>query len=106
MKYVAPGTALRAILRSPEIVIRTWRAARRTGDNITEAEVRDALEQLGPLWDELFPAEQARIVQLLIDRLDVHEDGIDIRFRSMGSRVWWKISRVNGRQHERRRQAE
>jgi DNA invertase Pin-like site-specific DNA recombinase len=75
---------LRAILRAPEIIIRTWRAARRKVDNITEAEVRDALEQLDPLWDELFPAEQARIAQLLVERVDVQEDGIEIRLRVDG----------------------
>jgi site-specific DNA recombinase len=53
---------LRAILRAPELVIRTWRAARRKGDSISETEVRTALEQLDPIWDELFPTEQARIV--------------------------------------------
>ena len=75
---------LRAILRAPEIIVRTWRATRRKTDNITEAEVRGALEQLDPLWDELFPAEQARIVQLLVERVDVQEDGTEIRFRIDG----------------------
>jgi site-specific DNA recombinase len=75
---------LRAILRAPEIIIRTWRTARRKIDNVTEAEVRGALEQLDPLWNELFPAEQARIVQLLIERVDIQEDGIEIRFRVDG----------------------
>ena len=40
-------------------------------DGLTEAEVREALQRLDPLWDELFPAEQARIVQLLVERVDV-----------------------------------
>jgi site-specific DNA recombinase len=75
---------LRAILRAPEIVVRTWRTARKAIDTITEAEVRGALEQLDPLWDELFPAEQARIVQLLVERIDVQEDGIEIRLRVDG----------------------
>jgi site-specific DNA recombinase len=75
---------LRAILRAPEIVVRTWRTARRKIGTITEAEVREALEQLDPLWDELFPAEQARIVQLLVERVDVQEDGIEIRLRVDG----------------------
>jgi hypothetical protein len=26
---------------------------------------------LDPLWDELFPAEQARIVALLVERVDI-----------------------------------
>jgi site-specific DNA recombinase len=75
---------LRAILRAPEIVVRTWRTARRKIDNITEAEVCDALGQLDPIWDELFPAEQDRIVQLLVERVDIQEDGIEIRFRVDG----------------------
>ena len=75
---------LRAVLRAPEIIVRTWRAARRKIDRVTEAEVREALERLDPLWEELFPAEQARIVQLLVERVDVQETGIDIRFRVDG----------------------
>ena len=65
-------------------MIRTWRAARRKGDGVSEAEVRAALEQLDPIWDELFPAEQARIVQLLVERVDVHEEGVDISLRIDG----------------------
>jgi DNA invertase Pin-like site-specific DNA recombinase len=75
---------LRAILRTPEIVVRTWRTARPKSDNITEAEVRDALQQLDPIWDELFPAEQDRIVELLVERVDIQEDGVEIRFRVDG----------------------
>jgi hypothetical protein len=43
-----------------------------------------ALERLDPLWDELFPAEQARIVQLLVERVDVRTDRVDIRLRTEG----------------------
>ena len=75
---------LRQLLRTPEIVVGTWRAARREVDGLTEAEVRAALEGLDPLWDELFPAEQARIVQLLVERVDVGSDGVDIRLRVDG----------------------
>jgi site-specific DNA recombinase len=77
---------LRAILRAPEIVLRTWRKARQKIDNLTETEVREAIEQLYPLWDELFPAEQARIVGLLVERVDVQEDAVEIRFRVDGLR--------------------
>jgi DNA invertase Pin-like site-specific DNA recombinase len=74
---------LRGILRTPEIIVGTWRAAK-SMDEISEADVREALERLDPLWDELFPAEQARIVQLLVDRVDVSPDGADIRLRTEG----------------------
>jgi hypothetical protein len=52
--------------------------------DISEADVRDALERLDPLWNELFPAEQTRIVQLLVERVDVSPDGVDIRLRIEG----------------------
>lgn len=51
---------------------------------IEERTVADALRQLDPLWDELFPAEQARIVQMLIERVVLNEDGIQVRFRPDG----------------------
>jgi site-specific DNA recombinase len=75
---------LRTLLRTPEIIVRTWRAARHSMGDITEAHVREALVRLDPLWDELFPAEQARIVQLLVERVDVSPDGADIRLRTEG----------------------
>jgi site-specific DNA recombinase len=75
---------LRGLLQAPDIIVRTWRAARQSMDDINEAEVREALNRLDPLWDELFPAEQARIVQLLVERVDVSSDGADIRLRTEG----------------------
>jgi site-specific DNA recombinase len=75
---------LRGLLRDSEIVVRTWRTARQSLPDISEAAVRDALERLDPLWDELFPAEQARIVQLLVERIEINPDGLDIRLRVEG----------------------
>ena len=51
------------LLRRPEIVVATWLAARGELPDLTEDQTREALEQLDPLWDQLFPAEQARIVR-------------------------------------------
>ena len=53
---------------------------------VTERDVMDALEQLDPIWQELFPGEQARIVQLLVQRVDVHTDGLEVRLRADGLR--------------------
>lgn len=75
---------LRGLLRSPEIIVRTWRTARTSLADLKESDVRDALVRLDPLWEELFPAEQARIVQLLVERVDLSPDGADIRLRTEG----------------------
>ncbi len=75
---------VRALLRQPEIVVGTWLAARAEAPELTEMEVRDALERLDPLWGELFPAEQARIIRALVERVVVGPGGADIRLRVEG----------------------
>ena len=81
---VAVIDQMRGLLRAPEIVVATWRTVRSEIDGIAESDVRDALEEFDTVWDELFPAEQARIVQLLVERVDVTTDGVDIRLRAAG----------------------
>jgi hypothetical protein len=75
---------LRAVFRQPEIVAGTWKAAGANADEITEAEARVALQQLDPLWDELFPTEQARIVALIVECVDIGADGLNVRLRIDG----------------------
>ena len=75
---------VRALLRQPEVVVGTWLAARAGAPDLTEGEAREALERLDPLWDELFPAEQARIVRLLVERVEVGPAGADIGLRVAG----------------------
>lgn len=75
---------LRILIRAPEIIVATWKAAREHDAEINEGEVRTALLDLDPLWNELFPAEQARIIQLLVERVDVAVDSISIRLRTEG----------------------
>jgi DNA invertase Pin-like site-specific DNA recombinase len=75
---------VRALLRQPEIVVGTWLAARRDVPDLTEREARDALHRLDPLWGELFPAEQARIVHALVESVVIGPGGADIRMRVEG----------------------
>jgi hypothetical protein len=75
---------VRALLRQPEVVVGTWRAAQVVAPDLTERETREALQRLDPLWGELFPAEQARIVRALVERVTVGPAGADIRLRVEG----------------------
>ena len=38
------------------------------------------------IWDELYPAEQSRILRLLIERIDVAPDGISVTLHAAGIR--------------------
>ena len=51
---------------------------------IGEQEVIEALASLDQVWEELFPAEQERIVQLLVRRVEVSPDGLDLELRAEG----------------------
>ena len=75
---------VRALLRQPEVVVGAWRAARGMDPGVTEQDVLDALERIGPLWDELFPAERTRIIRLLVDRVDIRAEGAAVRLRLEG----------------------
>src|SRR5581483_2737518 len=75
---------VRDLLRQPEILVGTCMAARPDLPGLTEDEARDSLDRLEALWEELFPAEQARIVRLLVERVEVGPGGADIRLRVEG----------------------
>jgi hypothetical protein len=40
-------------------IVRVWRTAWLEDERVDEHEVVEALQRLDPLWDQLFPAEQA-----------------------------------------------
>lgn len=48
--------------------------------------MREALQQLDPAWERLEPPEQERVLHLLIERVDVATDGIEIRVHAAGLR--------------------
>ena len=76
---------VRRLLLAPELVARTWAVAKRDGeDEITEREVTVLLADFASVWNELFPAEQARVVQLLVERVDVQENALEVRIRTQG----------------------
>ena len=56
------------------------------GEVVDEREIRAALSSFTPVWDSLSPREQARIIRLLVERVDY--DGkagmISVTFRPNG----------------------
>jgi site-specific DNA recombinase len=80
---------LRRLLASPEMVARTITAVRRENGAaedplLDDSEAIEAIGALEPIWDQLFPAEQARILRLLIERVLVRLDGLRIDLRAEG----------------------
>jgi site-specific DNA recombinase len=81
---------VRRLLAAPEVGSRTITAARQKDAaedaGLEETEVIEALGALQPVWDELYPAEQAWILRLTIERIDVAPDGVSLTLHAAGMR--------------------
>ena len=77
-------TEMRRIVGAPEVAARVIEAQRREGSPIDERAIIAALQRFNDLWDALFPAEQSRIVRLLVDRVTVGPTGMDVDLRNNG----------------------
>jgi len=75
---------IRKLLQTPEVIVQTWRAACEQDQDVAEDDVRSALLEFDQLWDELFPTEQTRIVELLIERVDLQPDSLNISLKIAG----------------------
>jgi len=88
-------------LQRPEMVVGVGlavqalsRQQKQTVD-LDEAQVFVALRQMGQVWEQLFPTEQHRVVRLLIERVQLREDGLDIVWSDGG----WQSFAVEMSQH-------
>ena len=73
-----------AALKTPEVVQSVCDTVAATTPEVTEPEVVLALRHLGNVWEQLFPAERQRIVHLLIERVTLRSEGIEIAWRDVG----------------------
>ena len=96
---------VRALLRTPEVVMATWRelqrqaravegdadeslgeldAAGEASPPVREADLLQALSKLDPIWDELFPPERQRLMRLLVDEAVVTKEGMHLTLNIEG----------------------
>jgi len=77
-------TEVRRILQTPEVVTQVMAALKKEQGAVTEADASAALHEFSALWAQLFPAEQARIIQLLVRRITVTAAGLEVDIRREG----------------------
>ncbi len=75
---------IRRMIRAPEIAVRTIEAFRKENAPVDEQAIVATLAGFDQLWKALFPAEQARIVHLLVERVTVGPNGIAVDLRNDG----------------------
>ncbi|SLN78070.1 hypothetical protein [Roseisalinus antarcticus] len=77
-------TEVRRILQTPEVVTQMLTSLKREQGGTSEADAIAALHDFDELWGQLFPAEQARIIQLLVRRVTVTAAGLEVDIRREG----------------------
>jgi len=75
---------MRRLIATPDVAARVVDACRQGEDSIDERTVVEALREFNGLWEKLFPAEQARIVRILVDRVTVSASGLTVDLRNNG----------------------
>ena len=75
---------LRRLIAAPEIAARVVATYQKDGVRADESAIVEALRSFNGLWDALFPAEQARIVRLLVGKVTVGAAGIAVDLRNNG----------------------
>ncbi len=75
---------LQSIFQTPEMIVQVWKNVTRENSRATEEEVRQALSDIFPIWKELFPAEQERLLNLMLEKVVVKPDSVDVRVRAEG----------------------
>ena len=77
---------VRKVLQAPHLIAQTIREIQTLDPEADAQQVILTLQSIEPVWDELFPAEQVRIVQLLVDRVTVSPAGIRVDLKTAGMR--------------------
>jgi len=77
-------TEVRRIMQTPDVVTQVLAALMRDGSGASEADAIAALHEFNALWSQLFPPEQARIIQLLVRRVTVTSAGLEVDIRREG----------------------
>ena len=75
---------LRTLLTSQDMLKLITQQAVALDRALDEARVTVAMRQFDQVWDALFPAEQQRLVKLLVEKIVVHPEAIEIRFHPNG----------------------
>jgi len=75
---------LRAMLRSPEMLADIVPRARQLDSTLDEAKVSVAMLRLDAIWGQLFPTEQMRIFKLMVEKVIVSPDSLEVRLRPNG----------------------
>lgn len=77
---------IKTVLSSAEAIAAICAAIQTNGSEIDEDSAVMAMASLGNAWEQLFPVEQHRIVNLMVSRVDLVSGGLKVTWHELGWR--------------------
>ncbi len=75
---------LRTVLRAPELLREMLPQAIKLDPALDEGKITVAICRLDMIWEQLSPAEQSKIVRLLVEKVIVSPNDLEVRLRANG----------------------
>jgi len=78
---------IKSVLTSPESIASVCALIQKTGAQVDEATAVMTMRNLGGMWEQLYDVERHRIVNLMIERVDLATGGLRVKWNALGWRV-------------------
>jgi site-specific DNA recombinase len=75
---------VKSALQTPEMIQAVWDEVQKLDATVSEPVVVLAMRNLSAVWNEMFPEERCRLLRLLIARVQLKNDGVDIEWQPAG----------------------
>ena len=75
---------IKSALQAPGMIQAVWDEVQKLDSTISEPVVVLAMRNLSAVWNEMFPEERCRLVRLLIAKVQLRDEGIDIEWNPTG----------------------
>jgi hypothetical protein len=75
---------VKSALQAPGMIQAVWDEVQKLDSTISEPVVVLAMRNLSAVWNEMFPEERCRLVRLLIAKVQLRDEGIDIEWHPTG----------------------
>jgi hypothetical protein len=77
---------IKTVLTSPEAIASVCHLIQKTGAQVDEATAVMTMRNLGGMWEQLYEVERHRIVNLMIERVDLATGGLRVKWNALGWR--------------------
>jgi site-specific DNA recombinase len=78
---------LHQMFQTPEVLVETWNNVNQKTKvklNVSEEQVRESFNNIHSIWQELFPIEQEQLLKLMLEKVVIQPDHLDLHVKMDG----------------------